>query len=50
LAAVLAAFVLLVAGTSVFVAGQSTGGGKELFEKRCILSASTGSLVIALAL
>ena len=35
LAALLAAFVLLVAGTSVFAAGQSTGGGKELFEKRC---------------
>jgi cytochrome c len=35
LAAVVVAFVLLVAGTSVFAAGQSTGGGKELFEKRC---------------
>jgi cytochrome c len=35
LGAILAAFALLVAGTSVFAAGQSTGGGKELFEKRC---------------
>jgi len=35
LCALLAAFALLVAGTSVFAAGQSTGGGKELFEKRC---------------
>lgn len=35
LGAVLAAFVLLVVGSSQFVAGQSTGGGKELFEKRC---------------
>jgi cytochrome c len=35
LAAVVVAFVLLVAGTSVFASGQSTGGGKELFEKRC---------------
>ncbi len=31
----LAAFVLLVVGSSVFAAGQSSGGGKELFEKRC---------------
>ena len=35
LGAVLAAFVLLVVGSSLFAAGQSTGGGKELFEKRC---------------
>jgi len=35
LGAVLAAFVLLVAGSSQFAVGQSTGGGKELFEKRC---------------
>jgi cytochrome c len=35
LAALLAAFALLVAGTSVFAAGQSAGDGKELFEKRC---------------
>ena len=35
LGAVLAAFVSLVVGSSVFAAGQSTGGGKELFEKRC---------------
>ena len=35
LGAILAAFALLVAGTSVFAAGQSNGGGKELFEKRC---------------
>ena len=35
LGAVLAAFVLLVAGSSVFAAGQATGAGKELFEKRC---------------
>jgi len=32
---VLAAFVLLGVGSSQFAAGQSTGGGKELFEKRC---------------
>jgi cytochrome c len=30
-----AAFALLVVGSSQFAAGQSTGGGKELFEKRC---------------
>jgi cytochrome c len=35
LGAVLAVFVLLVVGSSQFAAGQSTGGGKELFEKRC---------------
>ncbi len=35
LAAILTTFVLLVVGSSVFAAGQSTGGGKELFEKRC---------------
>ena len=35
LGAVVAAFVLLVAGSSVFAAGQATGAGKELFEKRC---------------
>jgi cytochrome c len=35
LSAVLAAFVLLVVGSSQFAAGQSTGGGKETFEKRC---------------
>ena len=35
LTAVLAAFVLLVMGSSQFAVGQSTGGGKELFEKRC---------------
>jgi cytochrome c len=35
LGAVLAAFVLLVVGSSQFAAGQSTGGGKELFEKQC---------------
>jgi cytochrome c len=35
LGALLAVFVLLVAGTSVLAAGQSTGDGKELFEKRC---------------
>jgi cytochrome c len=35
LCALLAAFALLVTGTSVFAAGQSNGGGKELFEKRC---------------
>lgn len=35
LGAGLAAFILLVVGSSQFAAGQSTGGGKELFEKRC---------------
>jgi len=35
LGAILTTFVLLVVGSSVFAAGQSTGGGKELFEKRC---------------
>ena len=35
LGALLASFVLLVAGTSVLAAGQSTRDGKELFEKRC---------------
>ena len=35
LGAVLAAFVLLVVGSSEFAAGQSAGSGKELFEKRC---------------
>jgi cytochrome c len=35
LGAALAAFILLVVGSSQFAAGQSTGGGKELFEKRC---------------
>jgi cytochrome c len=35
LGAVLSAFVLLVVGSSVFAAGQSSGSGKELFEKRC---------------
>ena len=35
LGAVVAAFVLLVVGSSQFAVGQSTGGGKELFEKRC---------------
>ena len=33
--AVLAAFALLVLGSSQFAAGQAAGGGKELFEKRC---------------
>jgi cytochrome c len=35
LGAGLAAFILLVVGSSQFAVGQSTGGGKELFEKRC---------------
>jgi cytochrome c len=35
LGAVLAAFVLVVVGSSLFAAGQSTGSGKETFEKRC---------------
>ena len=35
LGAILTTFVLFVVGSSVFAAGQSTGGGKELFEKRC---------------
>jgi cytochrome c len=35
LGAVLAAFVLLVVGSSRFAAGQSTGSGKDTFEKRC---------------
>ena len=35
LGAVLVTFVLLVVGSSQFAVGQSTGGGKELFEKRC---------------
>jgi cytochrome c len=35
LGAVLAAFVLLVVGSSRFAAGQSTGSSKETFEKRC---------------
>lgn len=35
LGAVLATFVLLVVGSSVFAAGQSAANGKELFEKRC---------------
>jgi len=35
LGAFLAAFLLLLACTSVLAAGQPTGGGKELFEKRC---------------
>jgi len=35
LGAILATIVLLVAGTSVLAAGQSSEGGKELFEKRC---------------
>jgi cytochrome c len=33
--AILAAFVLLVVGSSRFAAGQSTDSGKETFEKRC---------------
>ena len=35
LGAILAAFVLLVVGSSRSAAGQSTGSGKETFEKRC---------------
>jgi cytochrome c len=35
LGAVLAAFVLLVVGSSLFAAGQSSPSGKELFERRC---------------
>ena len=35
LGAILAAFVLLVVGSSRFAAGQSTGSGKDTFEKRC---------------
>ena len=36
LGAGLAAFALVVVGSSLFAAGQSSGGsGKELFEKRC---------------
>jgi cytochrome c len=35
LGGILAAFVLLVVGSSRFAAGQSTGSGKETFEKRC---------------
>jgi len=35
LGAALAAFVLVVVGSSVFAAGQSSGSGKEVFEKRC---------------
>ena len=35
LGAILAAFVLVVVGTSRFAAGQSTDSGKETFEKRC---------------
>ena len=35
LGAILAAFVLLVVGSSRFAPGQSTGSGKETFEKRC---------------
>jgi cytochrome c len=35
LGAILAAFVLLVVGSSRFAAGKSTGSGKETFEKRC---------------
>ena len=35
LGTVVAAFVLLGVGSSQFAVGQSTGGGKELFEKRC---------------
>ena len=35
LGAALAAFVLLVVGSSQFAVGQSTSSGKETFEKRC---------------
>lgn len=35
LGAFLAAFVLLVVGSSLFAAGQSSENGKQLFEKRC---------------
>lgn len=35
LGAVLAVFALLVMVSTMFVAGQSNGAGKELFEKRC---------------
>ena len=35
LGAIVAAFVLLVVGSSRFAAGQSTSSGKETFEKRC---------------
>jgi cytochrome c len=35
LGAILAAFVLLVVGSSRFAAGQSTSSDKETFEKRC---------------
>jgi cytochrome c len=35
LGAILAAFVLLVVGSSRSAAGQSTGSDKETFEKRC---------------
>ncbi len=35
LGAVFAAFVSLVVVSSLLAAGQSTGSGKELFEKRC---------------
>ena len=35
LGATLAAFIVIELGSSLFAVGQSTGGGKETFEKRC---------------